>query len=77
MKVAKKQQILKMIKIDEKEYERVGEFKMLGTVLAEDNVITADIKFRIIMANETSYGFKKQLNLPNLKRQTQCMFMYT
>jgi len=62
-----------MLKIDEKEYERVGEFMMLGTLLTEENVITADIKFRIIVANETSYGFKKQLNLPNLKSHTQCM----
>ena len=62
-----------MLKIDEKECGRVGEFKMLGTVLTEDNAKTADIKFRIIMSNETTYGFKKQLNLPNLKRQTQCM----
>jgi hypothetical protein len=65
MKVAKnqqQQQILKMLKIDEQEYERVAKFKLLGTVLTEDD-ITADIKFHIIMANETSYGFKKQLNL--------------
>jgi hypothetical protein len=67
----KQQQILKILKIDEWEYERVGEFKMLGIVLTEDNIITADIKFRIIMTNETSYGFKEKLNLPNLKRQTQ------
>jgi len=52
-----------MLKTDEQGYERVGKFKLLGTVLTEDNDITADIKFRIIMANENSYGFKKQLNL--------------
>ena len=42
-----------MLKIDEQEYERGGKLKLLGTVLTEDNDITADIKFRIIMANET------------------------
>jgi len=53
-----------MLKIDEQECERVGKFKLLETLLTKDNdMITADIKFRIIMVNETSYGFKKQLNL--------------
>jgi len=49
----KKTTNIKMLKIDEQEYERGGKLKLLGTVLTEDNDITADIKFRIIMANET------------------------
>jgi hypothetical protein len=61
-----------MLKIDEQEYKRVKEFKLLGTVLTDDNETTADIKHSITMANETSYGFRKQLNLPNLKPQAQC-----
>jgi hypothetical protein len=59
MKVAeKKQQVLQMLKIVEQECERVAKFKLLGTVLTEDNdMVTADIRFRIIMVNETRYVF--------------------
>jgi hypothetical protein len=43
-----------MLKVDNQKYERVKEFKFLGTVLTEDNDITTEIKQRIIMATETS-----------------------
>jgi hypothetical protein len=55
----------------------VNEFKNLGAALTEDNDITTEIKQRIIMANKTSYGLKKQLYSPNLKRQIKCMLYKT
>jgi sorting nexin-29 len=61
----------KMLIIDDQQYGRVKEFKYLGTTLTEDNDISTEIKQRIIMANKTSYGLKKQLNSPYLKRQTK------
>ena len=42
------------LKIDDQEYMRVKEFKFLGTILAEDNDITTEIKQRIIMANNVN-----------------------
>jgi hypothetical protein len=57
MKAQKK--ILEMLKFDEQEYERVGKLKLLGTVLTEYNDITADIKFRIIVANEIDANLKR------------------
>jgi hypothetical protein len=41
------------------ESERVREFKYLGSTLPED--ITAEIEERSVMANQNSYGLKKQL----------------
>jgi hypothetical protein len=41
----------------------IADIKLLETVLTENDMVTADIKFHIIMVNETSYGFKKQLKL--------------
>jgi hypothetical protein len=50
-----------------------------GTLLTEDNDITADIKFRIIMANETNYGFKKQpkLRIWNLRLSVGYVLLYS
>jgi hypothetical protein len=47
-----------MLKIENLEYERIKEFKYLGTILTEDNDVTTEIKQRIIMANKTSCGLK-------------------
>jgi hypothetical protein len=66
-----------LLETDPQEYERVKEFKYLGTILTEDNNITADIKHRIILAIGTSYVLKKRLNSPRLKCQTQCMLYKT
>jgi hypothetical protein len=74
--VTKRPTYTKMI-IGNQQYERVKEFKCLGTTLTEDNDISTEIKQRIIMANKTSYGLKKQLNSPYLKWQTKCMLYKT
>jgi hypothetical protein len=50
----------------------VKEFKYLGT-LTEANGISTEMQQRIIMANKTGYGLKKQLNSLYLKWQTKCM----
>jgi hypothetical protein len=42
--------------MDDQEFERVREFKYLGTTLTED--ITTEIKWRTVMENCTSYGLK-------------------
>ena len=62
-----------MLKINHQEYDRIKEFKHVGTVLTEYNDITTEIKQRIIMANKASYGLKKQLYSPNLKSETKCI----
>ena len=51
----KQEQILKMLKTDDQEYESVKELKYLGTIITEGNDVTADTKHRIIMANGTGY----------------------
>ena len=61
MEVTKRPTNTKMLKIDNEEYERVKEFKYLGTVLTEDYYTTTEIKQWIIMTNKTSNGLKKQL----------------
>jgi hypothetical protein len=73
MEVTKRPTNSKMIVIDNQQYERVKEFKYLGTTLTEDNGTSTEIKQTIIMANKTSYGLKKQLNSPYLKQQTKRM----
>ena len=62
-----------MLKIYDQEYERVKEFKYLGTILSEDKFIITKIKQWIIMENKTSCGLQEQLNSPNLNRQTKCV----
>jgi hypothetical protein len=61
MVVTKRPTNTEVLIIDDQQYERVKEFKYLGTTLTEDNDST-EIKQRIIMANKTSYGLKKQLS---------------
>jgi hypothetical protein len=46
----------KMLKIDDKEYERVKEFEYLGTSRLEENDLTTEIKQRITMTNKTNCG---------------------
>jgi hypothetical protein len=52
MEVTKKPTNLRMLKVDDQEFERVREFKYLGSTLTEDNKITTEIKLRIIMETE-------------------------
>jgi hypothetical protein len=47
-------------------------FDCLGTILREGNDNNYRQKQQIIMVNKISYWLKKQLNSPNLKRQTKC-----
>jgi hypothetical protein len=77
MGVTKRPKSTKMLKTDDQEYEGVKEFKYLETILTDDNYSTTEIKQRIIMANKTSYGLMKQLNAPNLQRQTKCVLCKT
>jgi sorting nexin-29 len=72
MEVTKKPTNLRMLKVDDQEFERVREFKYLGSTLTEDNNINTEIKLRIVMANRASCGLKKQLSLRYLGRQTKC-----
>jgi hypothetical protein len=48
-----------MIKVDGQRFERVREFKYLGSTATGDNNITTEIKLRTVMANRASYGLKK------------------
>jgi hypothetical protein len=73
----KKPTNLRMLKVDEQEFERVREFKYLVSTLTEDNNITIEIKLRIVMANRVSYGLKKQLSLRYLGGQTKCTLYKT
>jgi hypothetical protein len=62
MEVTKKLINLRMLKVDDQEFERVREFKYLRSTLTEDNNITIEIKLRTVMANRASYSLKKQLS---------------
>jgi sorting nexin-29 len=67
MGVTKRPTNTKMIVTGNQQYERVKEFKYLAATLTKENNVSTQIKQRIIMANETSYGLEKQLNSPYLK----------
>jgi hypothetical protein len=58
MEATKRPTNTEKLKVDDQEYERVKEFKYLGTVLTEDNDITTEIKQRIIVAKKTSCVLK-------------------
>jgi hypothetical protein len=63
-----------MLEVDEKEFERVREFKYLESAVTEVNTsnIAIKIKQRTVMANGASYGLKKQLSARYLGRQIKC-----
>jgi sorting nexin-29 len=77
MEVTKKPTNLRMLEVDDQEFERAREFKYLGSTLTEDNNITTEIKLRILMANRDSYGLKKQLSSRYQGRQTKCTLYNT
>ena len=52
---------IKILTTDDQEYERVNECKYLATILTEDKDATIEIKQRMIMVDNISYGLKKQL----------------
>jgi hypothetical protein len=60
----------RMLKVGDLEFERVREFKYLGSTLIEDN-IAIEIKQRIVMTNTISYGIKKQLSSRYLGRHAK------
>jgi hypothetical protein len=72
----KKPSIIKTLKKCYQKYERVKEFKYLGTILAED-YITTEIKERIIITAENSYCLKNQSNLPNFRLHIKCKLYKT
>jgi hypothetical protein len=59
-----------MLKVDDQEFGKVREFNYLGSTLTEDNNVIIKIKQSILMANRASYGLKKPLSSPYLRRQT-------
>jgi hypothetical protein len=65
-----------MFEVNEQEFERVGECRYLGSILTENN-ITVGVNQRIIMANRTSYGLKKQLYSLYLGRHRKCALYKT
>jgi hypothetical protein len=64
MEVTKRPSNSRILKVDDQEFERVRDFKYLGSILTEDNNITIETKQRIVMANRVTYGLKKQLHSP-------------
>ncbi|CAG9828522.1 unnamed protein product [Diabrotica balteata] len=50
--------------IDDLELESVDTFVYLGSLLTKDNIVSAEIKRRIVLANKTT---KKKLKLPFTK----------
>jgi hypothetical protein len=76
MEVTKMPSNLRKLKVDEQKFERVRELRCLGSTVTEGNNIITKIKQRIVMANQASYGLKKQLSSRYLGRQTKCA-LYT
>jgi hypothetical protein len=62
MEVTKMPSNLRNLKVDKQESERVKELRYVGSTLTEGKNITAEIKQRIVMADQASYGLKKQLS---------------
>jgi hypothetical protein len=50
-----------MLKLEDQEFGRLKEFKCLGSTLTGNN-ITTEIKQRIEIEKQASYGLKKQLS---------------
>jgi hypothetical protein len=53
---------MRMLRVNDQEFERVRDLKYLGSLITSDDNSFTEIKQRIIMANQTSCGLKKQLS---------------
>ncbi|GBM24228.1 hypothetical protein AVEN_272050-1 [Araneus ventricosus] len=52
-------------------FERVSEFKCLGTIINDQNMLKAEINNRIKSANKCFFGLKKQLRSRLVSRRTK------
>ncbi|GBO16714.1 hypothetical protein AVEN_127729-1 [Araneus ventricosus] len=52
-------------------FERVSEFKYLGTIINDQNMLKAEINNRIKSANKCFFGLKKQLRSRLVRRRTK------
>ncbi|GBL70436.1 hypothetical protein AVEN_55372-1 [Araneus ventricosus] len=52
-------------------FERVSEFKYLGTIINDQNMLKAEIYNRIKSANKYFFGLKKQLRSRLVSRRTK------
>jgi hypothetical protein len=59
------------LEVDGYKFEKVTQFKYLGTSITYDNDISVEINNRIISANRSYYGLKKQLKSHLLSTQTK------
>jgi hypothetical protein len=60
-----------MLKVDGQEFERVRDFRYLGSTLTEDSNINIEIKQRIVVANQACCGLKTQLSSRYVGRQSK------
>jgi hypothetical protein len=61
----------KVLKVKNYEFECVNEFKCLGTLVTNNNRISAKINHRIEIANCCYHGMKDMLKSRYLKRETK------
>jgi hypothetical protein len=59
LKCTRRQEQLKTINIENKEYEQVKSFKYLGSTVNTDNTIEEEIKERIALGNKAFFANKK------------------
>jgi hypothetical protein len=46
--------------VDDQQFERVREYKYLGSTVTEENNITTETEERILITDSATYGLKKQ-----------------
>jgi hypothetical protein len=59
------------LSVKEYKFEKVTQFKYLGTLVTSDNNLTVEINHRLLTANSCYHGMKKQLRSHFLNKKTK------
>ncbi|PSN47322.1 hypothetical protein C0J52_04429 [Blattella germanica] len=63
--------LLEFLEIAGYKFEKVAEFKYLGTLITSDNNISAEIHHRLLTANRCYYGLQNQLRSHHISLNTK------
>jgi hypothetical protein len=76
MEITCKPNNMQYLIVNNYKFEKVNEFKYLGTLITTNNNLT-QINHRLLLANKCYYGLKKQLRSHYLSFQTKYIVTYS
>jgi sorting nexin-29 len=71
MEITAKPAKSKYLSVGNYKFEKVTEFKYLGTMISDDNNLDIEIHYRLLMANKCYHGLKKQIKSHYITTKTK------